>query len=119
MRSCRLAHVCCRFEATFQKSANLPSRQSIRTIRIAPSKRVQRAGISWSAARTMVRARAANTPRWPRFLGLRVVIAQSFAQIHWQNLINFGDLPLTFADPGTWHEIAKDDILAIIKYSSS
>ena len=49
----------------------------------------------------------------PRFLGLRVVIAQSFARIHWQNLVNFGVLPLTFADPETWHEIAKDDILAI------
>ncbi|MFT5326230.1 MAG: aconitate hydratase [Planctomycetaceae bacterium] len=34
----------------------------------------------------------------PRYLGLRVVIAKSFARIHWQNLINFGVLPLTFAD---------------------
>jgi aconitate hydratase len=32
----------------------------------------------------------------PRFLGLRVVIAKSFARIHWQNLANFGVLPLTF-----------------------
>lgn len=31
----------------------------------------------------------------PRFLGLRLVIAESFARIHWQNLINFGVLPLT------------------------
>ncbi len=30
----------------------------------------------------------------PRFLGLRVVIARSFARIHRQNLINFGILPL-------------------------
>jgi aconitate hydratase len=35
----------------------------------------------------------------PRFLGLRVVLAVSFARIHWQNLVNFGVLPLTFADP--------------------
>ena len=35
----------------------------------------------------------------PRFLGPRVVIAQSFARIHWQNLINFGVLPLTLVDP--------------------
>lgn len=34
----------------------------------------------------------------PRFLGLRVVLAKSFARIHWQNLVNFGVLPLTFAD---------------------
>ena len=30
----------------------------------------------------------------PRFLGLRAVIAKSFARIHWQNLINYGVLPL-------------------------
>jgi aconitate hydratase len=34
----------------------------------------------------------------PRYLGLRVVIAKSFARIHWQNLVNFGVLPLTFAN---------------------
>lgn len=32
----------------------------------------------------------------PRYLGLRVVIAKSFARIHWQNLVNFGILPLVF-----------------------
>jgi len=35
----------------------------------------------------------------PRYLGLRVVVALSFARIHWQNLVNFGILPLTFVDP--------------------
>lgn len=30
----------------------------------------------------------------PRYLGLRVVLAQSFARIHMQNLINYGVLPL-------------------------
>lgn len=34
----------------------------------------------------------------PMYLGLRVVLAQSFARIHRANLINFGILPLTFAD---------------------
>lgn len=34
----------------------------------------------------------------PRYLGLRVVIAKSYARIHWQNLVNFGILPLEFAD---------------------
>ena len=34
----------------------------------------------------------------PRHLGLRVVIAKSFARIHRQNLVNFGILPLLFAD---------------------
>lgn len=51
----------------------------------------------------------------PRFLGLEIVIAKSFARIHWQNLINFGVLPLTFANwedfdrlqPGTAIHVAK------------
>lgn len=34
----------------------------------------------------------------PMYLGLRVVLAQSFARIHRANLINFGILPLTFVD---------------------
>jgi aconitate hydratase len=34
----------------------------------------------------------------PRFLGLRVVIARSFARIHRQNLVNFGVLPLIVSD---------------------
>jgi aconitate hydratase len=49
----------------------------------------------------------------PRFLGLRIVIAQSFARIHWQNLINFGVLPLTFVDPESLHAVTKDDVLVI------
>ena len=32
----------------------------------------------------------------PQYLGLRLVIAQSFARIHWQNLINSAILPLQF-----------------------
>jgi aconitate hydratase len=36
----------------------------------------------------------------PAFLGLRAVIAESFARIHGQNLVNFGILPLIFCDPG-------------------
>ncbi len=34
----------------------------------------------------------------PRHLGVRAVLAQSFARIHRANLINFGILPLLFAD---------------------
>ena len=35
----------------------------------------------------------------PMYLGIRCVIAKSFARIHIANLINAGILPLTFADP--------------------
>ena len=34
-----------------------------------------------------------NAALAPRTLGLQLVVAKSFARIHWQNLINFGVLP--------------------------
>jgi len=49
----------------------------------------------------------------PRYLGLRAVIAKSFARIHWQNLINFGILPLTFDNPQDWERIERGDVLTI------
>jgi len=49
----------------------------------------------------------------PRYLGLRAVIAKGFARIHWQNLINFGILPLTFNDPADWERINVNDTLVI------
>ncbi|HEX5923738.1 MAG TPA: hypothetical protein VFY45_07895 [Baekduia sp.] len=36
----------------------------------------------------------------PRYLGLRAVLAESFARIHAQNLVNFGIVPLVFVNPG-------------------
>jgi aconitate hydratase len=47
----------------------------------------------------------------PRFLGLRAVIARSFARIHAQNLVNFGILPLIFEKPVDWEDISQDDVL--------
>ncbi|MEM5403879.1 aconitate hydratase [Paraburkholderia unamae] len=47
----------------------------------------------------------------PRFLGLRVVIAKSFARIHAQNLVNFGILPLTFANEQDYESIKAGDTL--------
>jgi aconitate hydratase len=49
----------------------------------------------------------------PRYLGLRAVIAKSFARIHWQNLINFGVLPLTFSEPDDASRIEQGDMLVI------
>ncbi|MCG3755202.1 aconitate hydratase [Amycolatopsis sp. Poz14] len=48
-----------------------------------------------------------------RYLGLRVVLARSFARIHWQNLVNFGVLPLEFADPEDSEKIERDDVLSV------
>jgi aconitate hydratase len=49
----------------------------------------------------------------PRYLGLRVVLVRSFARIHRQNLINFGVLPLTFANKGDYDSIKQNDMLKI------
>ncbi|GAB2818009.1 aconitate hydratase [Alpinimonas psychrophila] len=50
----------------------------------------------------------------PRFLGLRVVLAVSFARIHWQNLANFGVLALEFTDAADHDRIQRDDVLVLV-----
>lgn len=47
----------------------------------------------------------------PRFLGLSVVIAKSFARIHWQNLVNFGVLPLQFVDEGDYERVDRGSVI--------
>ncbi|GBE66040.1 aconitate hydratase [Mycobacterium sp. MFM001] len=49
----------------------------------------------------------------PRYLGLRVVIAKSFARIHWQNLANFGVLALEFENADDYDGIDQDDTLRL------
>lgn len=49
----------------------------------------------------------------PRSLGLRLVLAKSFARIHRQNLINYGVLPLVFVEPKDYDSLEKDDVLAV------
>jgi aconitate hydratase len=49
----------------------------------------------------------------PSFLGIRAVLAKSYARIHRSNLINFGILPLTFSDEKDWKGIDRDDVLVI------
>jgi aconitate hydratase len=48
-----------------------------------------------------------------RFLGLRVVVAVSFARIHWQNLVNVGVLPLEFAQPADRERLRSGSSLRI------
>jgi aconitate hydratase len=47
----------------------------------------------------------------PRNLGLRLVLAKGFARIHRQNLINYGVLPLVFAEPKDYERLETGDIL--------
>lgn len=49
----------------------------------------------------------------PMYLGIKAVIAKSFARIHRSNLVNFGILPLTFADPADYDRIEAGDRLII------
>ncbi len=49
----------------------------------------------------------------PRYLGLRAVLAKSFARIHRDNLINFGVLPLTLASADDWDRVQQGDVLRI------
>ena len=47
----------------------------------------------------------------PMYLGVKAVIAKSFARIHFANLINFGILPLTFENPSDYDKIEQGDEL--------
>ncbi len=49
----------------------------------------------------------------PRYLGLRAVIAKSYARIHWQNLANFGVVPLELVDESDYDAIENGDVLAM------
>ena len=45
----------------------------------------------------------------PRYLGIRAILAKSFARIHETNLKKQGVLALTFADPADYDKIRQDD----------
>ncbi len=49
----------------------------------------------------------------PRYLGVKAKIVKSFARIHKDNLINFGIVPLVFADPADYESIKQDDTVSI------
>ena len=49
----------------------------------------------------------------PLYLGVRAVIAKSFARIHRDNLVNAGILPLTFEDPADYDSISEGDVLSL------
>ena len=49
----------------------------------------------------------------PLYLGVRAVIAKSFARIHMANLINAGILPLTFVHPEDYDRLNQGDRLSL------
>jgi aconitate hydratase len=55
----------------------------------------------------------------PMYLGVRWVLAKSFARIHKANLVNFGIIPLTFADPADYGKIENGDEVRVENVRSS
>ena len=49
----------------------------------------------------------------PLYLGVKAVLAKSFARIHRANLINNGILPLTFADAADYDAVSEGDEIVI------
>ena len=49
----------------------------------------------------------------PMYLGVKAVVAKSFERIHAANLINFGILPLTFANEVDYDAIGANDTIEI------
>ena len=55
----------------------------------------------------------------PLYLGIKAVIAKSFARIHVANLINFGIVPFTLDNPDDYDKIAEGDFAAIDGFSAA
>lgn len=55
----------------------------------------------------------------PRYLGLRAVIAKTFARIHKENLVNFGVLPLQFQREKDYERIDRGDVLKLMDISAA
>ena len=49
----------------------------------------------------------------PLYLGVKAVIAKSFARIHCANLVNFGIVPLTFQNPADYEKLSEGDTLEL------
>jgi aconitate hydratase len=49
----------------------------------------------------------------PKYLGVKAVIAKSFARIHLANLVNFGVVPLTFVDKQDYAAVTQGDMLEL------
>lgn len=49
----------------------------------------------------------------PLYLGVRAVVAKSFARIHRSNLINMGIIPFTFDSPDDYNGICEGDMLTL------
>ena len=49
----------------------------------------------------------------PKYLGVKAIIAKSFARIHLANLVNFGIIPLTFVNEKDYENVVRGDSLEL------
>ena len=49
----------------------------------------------------------------PKYLGVKAVVAKSFARIHLANLVNFGIIPLTFSNKADYSGVTQGDVLEL------
>ena len=50
----------------------------------------------------------------PLYLGVKAILAKSYARIHYSNLINMGIMPLTFADASDYENLGQGDDLEMV-----
>ena len=55
----------------------------------------------------------------PLYLGIKAVVAKSFARIHVANLINFGIVPMTLANPEDYEKFAEGDQIEISGFAAA
>ncbi len=55
----------------------------------------------------------------PLYLGIKAVVAKSFARIHVANLINFGIVPMTLENPADYDKFAEGDGLEIKGFAAA
>ena len=55
----------------------------------------------------------------PLYLGIKAVIAKSFARIHVANLINFGIVPMTLKNPDDYEKFAEGDCIEIENFKKA
>ena len=98
-------------------ASNMPAMAQYAFCRYDPdfAKRAQKDGKSFivggeNYGQGSSREHAAITPM---YLGVKMVMAKSFARIHKGNLINHGVIPAVFADPAAYEGIELEDTLRI------
>ena len=108
--------------ARLKYRSNIPKIRRVRLRRRGPdvhrkrSRRTRRRGSTTSIVAGLSYGQGSSREHaaiCPSYLGVRAVIAKSFERIHSANLINFGIVPLLFANEADYDKIAQGDQVEI------